>query len=37
MVGYQKILTLPLINTTGIRIVFKEYREFPTITAINVN
>lgn len=37
MVGYQHILELPPILTTGVRIVFEAYREYPTITKINLN
>ena len=37
MVGYQRILELPRITTTGVRIVFKEYREYPTILKLVMN
>lgn len=37
MVGYQRILELAKVTTTGVRIVFKEYREYPTIGKIRIN
>lgn len=37
IVGYKKILELPTVETTGVKIVFQAYREFPTIQQININ
>lgn len=37
MVGYQRILELPPVLTTGVRIVFKEYRGYPTLKKVNIN
>lgn len=35
-IGYKKIILLSPIRTKAIRIVFKTYRQYPTIAAINV-
>lgn len=37
MIGYQKIVEFPAIETKRIRIVFEQFRAAPTITQININ
>ncbi|MHC5269485.1 alpha-L-fucosidase [Enterococcus sp. LJL98] len=37
MVGYQRILEGEPITTTGVRVVFHAYREYPTLRKINLN
>lgn len=36
IIGYKKIMTFDPIQTTAIKIVFKQFREYPTIAAVTM-
>ncbi|MDU4696456.1 MAG: alpha-L-fucosidase [Paenibacillus sp.] len=37
MIGYKKIITLPLMTAQRVKVVFKQYRGYPTLAALRLS